>query len=170
MWDVIAFALVVAVVFGLGAYRSFKHGELGKFIDFMKLASKANDDLFGGETKTFVVATTGAERTIKVKTINDAISHIFASATSLSTLYFGPQRESGLHLEYSVYSEHNDDFMRLTEKEGEEVINTSEFNLDKMGPVPAVDVLISLIGRMGTSPTTWWDEAALEAQESNNQG
>jgi hypothetical protein len=48
--------------------------------------------------------------------------------------------------------------MKLVEKDGAEVIRTLDFNLDKSGPGPVADVLVNLIGRMGTSTTTWWDE------------
>jgi hypothetical protein len=94
--------------------------------------------------------------------VNDALNNIFASSSTSSRLYFGPQRETGLHLEYSVFSEGGDDFMRLTEKNGEKVINTLEFNLDKEGPVPAMDLLISLVSRMGATPANWWDTADLK--------
>mgnify|MGYP006238346269 FL=1 len=59
---------------------------------------------------------------------------------------------------FSVYNKYDDDYMKLVEKNGAEVIRTSEFNLDKSGPGPAADVLVDLIGRMGTSTTTWWGE------------
>ena len=45
---------------------------------------------------------------------------------------------------------------------GEEVINTLEFNLDKEGPAPAMDLLISLVSRMGTTPANWWDTVDLK--------
>lgn len=163
MWDVIVFVLIIAILLGLKLWLTYKNGELGKFIGFIKVAAKANDDLFDGDTKTFVVATNGAERKVQVKTVNDALNNIFASSSTLSMLYFGPQRNAGLHLEFSIYSKDGDDFMRLTEKKGEEVINTLEFNLDKEGPVPAMDVLISLVSRMGTTPTNWWDTVDLKS-------
>ena len=162
MWDIIVFVLIFAVLLGLKVWLTYKNGELGKFIGFMKVAAKANDDLFDGDTKTFVVATNGAERKVQVKTVNDALNNIFASSSTLSMLYFGPQRDAGLHLEYSIYSKDGDDFMRLTEKKSEEVINTLEFNLDKEGPVPAMDLLISLVSRMGTTPANWWDTVDLK--------
>ena len=162
MWEVVAFGLVFTIVAAFTAWRSYKHGELRKFIEFMKVAAKANDDLFDGDTKTFVLVANGAERTVRVKTVNDALNNIFASSSTSSRLYFGPQRETGLHLEYSVFSKGGDDFMRLTEKNGEKVINTLEFDLDKEGPVPAVDLLISLVRRMGATPANWWDTADLK--------
>lgn len=161
MWDVIVSVLIFVVLLGLSVWQTYKNGELGKFIGFMKVAVKANDDLFDGDTKTFVVATNGAERKVQVKTVNDALNNIFASSSTLSMLYFGPQRDAGLHLEYSIYSKDGDDFMRLTEKNGEKVINTLEFNLDKEGPVPAMELLISLVSRMGATPANWWDTADL---------
>ena len=65
MWEVIAFGLVVTIVVAFTVWRSYKHGELRKFIEFMKVAAKANDDLFEGEIKTFVLDANGAERTVR---------------------------------------------------------------------------------------------------------
>ena len=158
MWEETVISVVVILAFGIGIYRSLKSGDLRKLVDFMKLASKANNDLFDGASKTFVLKENGEERTVQIKTINDAVNTIFTSRNGPSTLYFGPQREEGLHLEFSVYYQHNDDFMKLVEKDGAEIIRTLEFNLDKSGPGPAADVLVHLIGRMGTSTTTWWDD------------
>jgi len=159
MWDTIAISVFGVLVIGIGVYRSLKYGDLGKLVGFMKLISKANNDLFDGATKTFVLNENGEERTVEIKTITDAINTMFTRRNEDSTLlYFGPQREEGLHLVFSVYNRYDDDFMKLVEKDGAKVIRTSEFNLDKSGPGPAADVLVDLIGRMGTSTTTWWGE------------
>ena len=158
MWDYIAVSVIVILVFCIGVYRSLKSGDLRKLVDFMKLASTANNDLFDGASKTFVLKQNDEERTVQIKTINDAVNIIFTSRNGPSTLYFGPQLEEGLHLEFSVYNQHNDDFMKLVEKDGAEVIRTLDFNLDKSGPGQVADVLVNLIGRMGNSTTTWWDE------------
>ena len=162
MWDVVIFGLAFTVLVVFSAWRWYKSGEFGNFVVFMKLATSAKNDLFDGETKTFVVSTNGTERTVGVKTVNDALNNIFATSSTSSRLYFGPQRETGLHLEYSIFSKNGDDFMRLTEKNGEKVINTLEFNLDKEGPVPAMELLISLVRRMGATPANWWDTADLK--------
>ena len=157
MWDVVVFGLAFAVLFIFGAWKTYNSGEFTKFIDHIKLASSVNNDLFDGETKTFVVSTNGTERTVAVKTKKDAIDKLLIPSTSVSKLYFGPQREAGLHLEYLLSMEGKGDFLRLTEKEGEKVINTSEFNLYKTGPAPALEMLVSLVGRMGATPANWWD-------------
>jgi len=163
MWDVVVFGLAFAVLVVFSAWRSYKSGELRKFIEFMKVAAKANENLFDGETKTFVVSTNGTERTVGVKTIHDAFSKIFVPSSTVSKLYFGPQRESGLHVEYSISTEGRGDVLRLTEKEGEKVINTSEFNLDQQtGAVQAMEMIVSLVGRMGATPANWWDTADLK--------
>ena len=161
MWENVAVFAFLVLVAGISAWRSFKHGDLRKLIGFFKVVSKVNNDLFGGDTKTFVLDRNGEEMPVEIKTVSDALNLVFSQPSSSGKLYFGPQRAAGLHLEFNVFSQYNDDFTRLIEKEGEEVINTSEFNLDKMGPTPLVEVLTNLIGRMATSPTTWWDEAAL---------
>ena len=163
MWDVVVFGLAFAVLVVFSAWRSYKSGELRKFIEFLKVAAKANENLFDGETKTFVVSTNGTERTVGVKTIQDAFSKIFVPSSTVSKLYFGPQRESGLHVEYSISTEGRGDVLRLTEKEGEKVINTSEFNLDQQkGAVQAMEMIVSLVSRMGATPANWWDTADLK--------
>ena len=40
--------------------------------------------------------------------------------------------------------------MTLTERDGEKVVNTSEFNLDNMGPAPLINRLTDIVRRMGT--------------------
>jgi hypothetical protein len=163
MWDVVIFGLAFAVLVVFSAWRWHKSGEFGNFVVFMKLATSAKNDLFEGETKTFVVSTNGTERTVGVKTIHDAFSKIFVPSSTVSKLYFGPQRESGLHVEYSISTEGRGDVLRLTEKEGEKVINTSEFNLDQQtGAVQAMEMIVSLVGRMGATPANWWDTADLK--------
>lgn len=167
MWDTVLVVVFVLVAIGFGIWRSYHSGELSKIIGFMKLASNANDDLFGGETKTFVIDNNGVEKNVKIKTVNDALNTIMVSSINHDgprKLYFGPQREKGLHLEYSLKSQYGDDFLTLVEKDGGEVIIESEINLDKLGPVPVADILLDLVERMASSPTTWWDEAALAEQ------
>ncbi|MDB9834750.1 hypothetical protein OAC38_01810 [Candidatus Poseidoniaceae archaeon] len=163
MWDVVVFGLAFAVWFLFGAWKSYKSGEFTKFIDHIKLASSVNDDLFDGETKTFVVSTNGSERTVGVRTKKDAMNKLLIPSTIVSKLYFGPQRDSGLHLEYILSMEGKGDFLRLTEKEGEKIINTSEFNLSKTGAVPALEMIVSLVLRMGATPANWWDTVDTES-------
>ena len=88
MWDIVVFGLAFAVLFIFGAWKSYKSGEFTKFIDHMKLASSVNDDLFDGETKTFVVSTNGSEHTVAVKTKKDAIDKLLIPSTRVSKLYF----------------------------------------------------------------------------------
>ena len=163
--DTIGFLLII--IFGIllfiySTWRSFTSGELRELIEFHKLVQMVDDDLFDGETKIFVLEKNGNEKSVEIKTVNDALNHIFSSKTKGSKLYFGPDKEKGLHLEFLVWDNDEDDFMTLIEKEGNEIINKSEFNLDKMGPAPAVDVLIDLIERMSSSGANWWDEISLE--------
>ena len=122
MWENVAIAVFVAIVFGIAVWRSFRHGELGQLIGFFKVASKVNNDLFGGETKTFVLDRNGEEKPVEIKTVSDALNLVFSRQSPSGKLYFGPQRAGGLHLEFNVFSQYDDDFMRFIEKEGEEVL------------------------------------------------
>lgn len=108
------------------------------------------------------MSTNWIERTVGVKTKKDVINKLLISFPSASKLYFGPQREPGLHFEYLVTMEGKSDFLRLTEKEGEKVINTSEFHL-YTDHVPALEMIVSLVGSMGATPANWWDTVGTES-------
>ncbi len=163
-WDTIG---VILTIFGLillfiySTWRSFTSGDLREIIEFHKLVKRVNDDLFDGETKILVLNKDGKERPVKIKTINDALNRI-SFKTKLSKLYLSPDKERGLHLEFSTWDNDEDDFVTLIEKDGNEIIRESEINLDKMGPGPYVDVLIDMIERMNSSEANWWDEISVE--------
>ena len=150
MWDVFIIVVLLFILFSFGIWRSFTSGELGEVIEFTKLASRMENDIFGGETKTFVLSKEGKEKTVKIKTINNAWNSIYSSNTASGSLYFSPKRENELHLEFSAWSNGEDDFMTLIEKDGDKVIRKSEFNLEKKGLAPAVYALIDLIKRMSS--------------------
>ena len=163
-WDTIG---VLLTIFGLillfiySTWRSFTSGDLREIIEFHKLVKRVNDDLFDGETKILVLNKDGKERPVKIKTINDALNRI-SFKTKLSKLYLSPDKERGVHLEFSTWDNDEDDFVTLIEKDGNEIIRESEINLDKMGPGPYVDVLIDMIERMNSSEANWWDEISVE--------
>ena len=69
-------------------------------------------------------------------------------------------RKNGLHLEFSAWSDGEDDFMTLIEKDGNKIIKESEYNLEKKGLAPAVYALIDIIERMSSTPTVWRDEVS----------
>ena len=150
MWDVIAVMILLFLLLSFGVSRSFTSGVLRGAIEFTKLAAKMENDIFDGETKTFVLSKEGKEKTVKIKTINNAWNSIYSSNTASGSLYFSPKRENELHLEFSAWSNGEDDFMTLIEKDGDKVIRKSEFNLEKKGLAPAVYALIDLIERMSS--------------------
>ena len=152
MWNVIA-VILLFLLLSFGVWRSFNSGILRGAIEFTKLAAKMENDIFDGETKTFVIERNGKEKSVKIKTINSAWNSIFTSPTSSGSLYFGPSRKNGLHLEFSAWSNGEDGFMTLIEKNGDKVIRESEFNLEKKGLAPAVYALVDLIERMSSTFT-----------------
>ncbi len=160
MWDVIAVMILLFLLLSFGVWRSFTSGVLREMIEFTKLAAKMENDIFDGETKTFVLERNGKEKAVKIKTVNSAWNSIYSSPTSSGVLYYGPMRKSGLHLEFSAWSDGEDDFMTLIEKDGDKVIRESEFNLEKKGLAPAVYALIDHIERMSSPPTVWRDEVS----------
>ena len=154
MWNVIT-VILLFLLFSFGVWRSFTSGVLRGAIEFTKLAAKMENDIFDGETKTFVLERNGKEKAVKIKTINSAWNSILSSPTSSGSLYFGLKREKGLHLDFSSWSDGEDDFMTLIEKDGNKIIKESEYNLEKKGLAPAVYALIDLIERMSSTPTVW---------------
>ena len=109
------------IIFGIATWRSFVSGDLRDMIEFHKLVRRVNDDLFDGETKILVLNKDGKERPVKIKTINDALNRI-SFKTKLSKLYLSPDKERGLHLEFSTWDNDEDDFVTLIEKDGNEII------------------------------------------------
>ena len=160
MWDVVLIVILLFLLLSFGVWRSFTSGVLRGAIEFTKLAAKMENDIFDGETKTFVLERNGKEKAVKIKTVNSAWNSIYSSPTSSGVLYYGPMRKNGLHLEFSAWSDGEDDFMTLIEKDGDKVIRESEFNLEKKGLAPAVYALIDLIERMSSTPTVWRDEVS----------
>ena len=152
MWNVIT-VILLFLLLSFGVWRSFTSGVLRGAIEFTKLAAKIENDIFDGESKTFVLERNGKEKAVKIKTINSAWNSIYSSPTSSGSLYFGSKRESGIHLDFSAWSDGEDYFMTLIEKDGNKVIRESEFNLEKKGLAPAVYALIELIERMSSTPT-----------------
>ena len=150
MLGVLTFILLFLLL-SFGVWRSFTSGVLRGATEFTKLAAKMESDIFDSETKTFVLERNGKEKAVKIKTINSAWNSILSSPTSSGSLYFGPQRENGLHLDFSAWSDGEDDFMTLIEMDGDKVIRESEFNLEKKGLAPAVYTLIDIIERMGST-------------------
>ena len=155
MWDVIAIMILLFLLLSFGVWRSFTSGVLRGAIEFTKLAAKSEKDMFDGETKNFVLERNGKEKIVKIKTVNSAWNSIYSSPTSSGVIYYGPMRKNGLHLEFSAWSDGEDDFMTLIEKDGNKIIKESEYNLEKKGLAPAVYALIDLIERMSSTPTVW---------------
>ena len=150
MLGVLTFILLFLLL-SFGVWRSFTSGVLRGAIEFTKLAAKMESDIFDSETKTFVLERNGKEKAVKIKTINNAWNSIVSPRTSSGSLYFGLKRENGLHLDFSAWSDGEDDFMTLIEMDGDKVIRESEFNLEKKGLAPAVYTLIDIIERMGST-------------------
>ena len=162
MWSVIT-AILLFLLLSFGVWRSFTSGVLRGAIEFTKLAAEIENDIFDGESKTFLLEKNGKEKTVKIKTINSAWNCIYSSPTSSGNLYFGSKRENGLHLEFSAWSDGEDNFMTLIEKDGNKVIKESEYNLEKKGLAPAIYALVDLIERM-SSTSSVWDEVSSDEE------
>ena len=117
MWIVIT-VILLFLLFSLGVWRSFTSGELRELIEFSKLAGNIKKDIFDGETKTFVVEKNGKEKAVKIKTLNNAWDSIYSSRFSSGSLYFGLNREQGLHIYFSAWTVAADAFITFIHKHG----------------------------------------------------
>jgi hypothetical protein len=151
MWDVVLIVVLVVLFVGLAIWKSLTSGDLKQLIEFGKMASQMNDDLFGGQTRVFVLNENGQERKVGVTTRNEAANLLFSTNATTSTLSYGEEGLSGFHVVINIYSEHGDDFMKLTEKQGEDITNTTKFNLDKMEPGAMMNAVAELLLRMSAS-------------------
>jgi len=151
MWGTIILILLFGLTIGYGVWKSLTSGELKQILDFVKMASQMDNDLFGGETREFVLNVEGVDRTIGIKTSQDIHDRVFESVESGTCILSSSQdRTEGLHMVFRIHSKNGDDFMTLTERDGERVVDTTEYNLDNMNPAPLINRLTSLVRRMGT--------------------
>ena len=151
MWGTIILILLFGLTIGYGVWKSFTSGEFKQIADFVKMASQMDNDLFGGETREFVLNAKGVDQTIGIKTSQDVNDRVFERIESgTCILSSSKNRTEGLHLVFRIQSKNGDDIMTLTERDGEKVVDTTEFNLDNMNPAPLINRLTDLVRRMGT--------------------
>ena len=156
MWGTFG-AILLILLFLFGVWHSFTSGVLREMIEFAKLPTLVDTDMFDGETKTFVFQKSGEEKPLKIKKVDDALMAITSSRTSSGSISFDLKRESGLHLEFSMWLSGGVSLMTIIEKDGNKIINQDEYNLEDKGLVPAVYMLKDLIEKM-SSTTSVWDE------------
>ena len=151
MWGNTILILLFGLTIGFGVWKSLASGELKQIVDFVKTASQMDNDLFDGETREFVLNAKGVDRTIGIKTSQDIHDRVFESIESgTCILPSSKNRTEGLHMVFRIQSKNGDDIMTLTERDGEKVVDTTEFNLDNMNPAPLINRLTDLVRRMGT--------------------
>lgn len=151
MLDLILAGAIVLMLVAYGIRKVFTSGELREIVDFISMASQMDNDLFGGETQEFVLNVEGVDRTIGIKTGQDLHDRVFERIESGTCILSSSEhRIEGLHLVFRFHREHGNDVLNLTERDGERVVNTTEYNLDT-NPVPLINHLTDLVRRMGTS-------------------
>ncbi|MGB1233146.1 MAG: hypothetical protein ACPHF0_03120 [Poseidonia sp.] len=151
MLDLILAGTIVLMLVAYGIWKVFTSGELREIVDFISMASQMDNDLFGGETREFVLNVEGVDRTIGIKTGQDLHDRVFERIESGTCILSSSEhRIEGLHLVFRFHREHGNDVLNLTERDSERVVNTTEYNLDT-NPVPLINHLTDLVRRMGTS-------------------
>lgn len=151
MWGTIIVILLFGLTIGYGVWKSFTSGELGQVVDFLKIASQMDNDLFGGETREFVLNVEGVDRTVGIKTTQDVHDRVFESVESGTCILSSSQnRTEGHYLVFYIQSKNGDDIMTLTERDGERVVDTTEYNLDGMNPASLINHLTGIVRRMSS--------------------
>jgi hypothetical protein len=151
MLDLLLAGAIILMLVAYGIWKAFNSGELRQIVDFISMASQMDNDLFGGETREFVLNVEGVDRTVGIKTGQDIHDRVFERIESgICILSTSEQRIEGLHLVFRFQRKHGDDVLNLTERNGERVVDTTEYNLDT-NPVPLINHLTDLVRRMGTS-------------------
>ena len=152
MLDLILAGAIVLMLVAYGIWKVVTSSELRQIVDFISMASQMDNDLFGGETREFVLNVEGVDRTVGIKTAQDIHDHVFERIESGTCILSSSEhRIEGLHLVFRFQRQHGDDVLNLTERDGDRVVDTTEYNLDNMNPVPLVNHLTDLVRRMGTS-------------------
>jgi hypothetical protein len=160
MWGTLGVISLILLLL-LGVWHSFTSGVLREMIEFAKLPSLIDRDMFDGETKTFVLERNGKEKALKIKKVNDALNAITSLRTSSGSISFDTKRENGLYLEFSMWESGGVSLMTIIEKNGDKIINEDEYNLEEKGLGPAIYKIKDLIERM-SSPSSVWDEVSLD--------
>ena len=151
MLDLIFAGTIVLMLVAYGIWKVVTSGELRQIADFISMASQMDNDVFDGETREFVLNVEGVDRTVGIKTAQDIHDRVFERIESgTCILSSSDQRIEGLHMVFRIHSKNGDDIMTLTERDGEKVVDTTEFNLDNMNPAPLINRLTDLVRRRGT--------------------
>ena len=151
MLDLLFVGAIVLMLVAYGVWKVFTSSELRQIADFISMASQMDNDLFDGETREFVLNVEGVDRTVGIKTAQDIHDRVFERIESGTCILSSSEhRIEGLHLVFRFQRQHGDDVLNLTERNGEQVVNTTEYNLDT-NPVPLINHLTDLVRRMGTS-------------------
>ncbi len=151
MLGTIILILLFGLTIGFGVWKSLASGELKQIVDFVKTASQMDNHLFDGETREFVLNAKGVDRTIGIKTSQDIHDRVFERIESGTCILSSSKyRTEGLHLVFRFHHEHGGVVLNLTERDGEKVVDTTEFDLDNMNPAPVINRLTDLVRRMDT--------------------
>lgn len=151
MLDLIFAGTIVLMLVAYGIWRVVTSGELRQIADFISMASQMDNDVFGGETREFVLNVEGVDRTVGIKTAQDIHDRVFERIESGTCILSSSEhRIEGLHLVFRFHHENEGVVLNLTERDGERGVNTTEYNLET-NPVPLINHLTDLVRRMGTS-------------------
>ena len=152
MLELLFAGAIVLMIVAYGLWKALTSGELRQIVDFISMAAQMDNDLFDGETREFVLSVKGVDRTVGIKTAQDIHNHVFESIESGTCILSSSEhRIEGVHLVFHFHNEHGNDVLNLTERDGEKVVDTTEYNLDNMNPVPLMNHLTDLVRRMCTS-------------------
>jgi hypothetical protein len=155
LFEAVVITLLVLVL-GYKLWQEWNHGDLKTMNSTFQAKNEANNDVFGGETRTLHFVLDGKEMTFEVKTLNDMMTAIW-EAESNGIVYLQSSREHGLRLEFDI-TLGNDDMLDLRTMRGDETVGEQTINLDKAGPMEIIRSFQTVFGDLRASTGAWWNE------------
>lgn len=155
LFEAVVITLLVLVL-GYKLWQEWNHGDLKTMSSIFQAKNEANNDVFGGETRTLHFVLDGKEKTFEVKTLNDMMTTIW-EAESNGIVYLQSSREHGLRLEFDI-TLGNDDMLDLRTMRGDETVGEQTINLDKAGPMEIIRSFQTVFGDLRASTGAWWNE------------
>ena len=132
--------------------------EFKLFTSFLRLAKKANEDVYEGEVKTLRFMIDGEEINREVKKLND-IFEVMMEMDKKSILYLDESGKMGRNIEFYLDTSGEDDMMEVKELLAGELIREEVINLDD-DPFKAAEFISSALEASASDEekgNQWWN-------------
>ena len=135
-FEEIGFILFIVLFIGFGILKEIRSGELGEFLNFMKMMKTSREDIFDEGGRSLRAQIDGKEVTLHIRTMMDLWEQTEDIKES-AKIYLEETGKMGRNLDLRFTSSQDDDWLEIRYFAGEELLRTEKFNLDKEGPFKA---------------------------------